>query len=70
MQQIFTFIGKYSLKFQAIYLVRLGIGPAYKTRVHDGRGGRVEHAIDLALGATDFVVLPITFDPVTQTYYP
>lgn len=69
-QQIYTFTGKLSLKFQAIYLVSVGISPIYKTRVHDGGLGRIEHAIDLALPPGDFKMLPITYDPAIQRYVP
>ena len=69
-EAIYTFIQKFSVEFKCIYVVKLGIGSAYRTLVHDGGGGRVEHAIDLALTSGDFGAVLITFDPATRAYFP
>lgn len=68
--QIATFTGKYSLRFRAIYLIRLGIGAAYKPGTWNGGGGFVEYAINRALSAAEFGKVPITYDPTIRRYVP
>lgn len=60
-------IGMYSTLYQAIYLIKLGIGSTYKPRNHN-QDFMDEYAIDISLSSNDFIAVLIKYDLKTGKY--
>lgn len=61
----FTQLG--DIKFNAIYVIRLGIGPTYRPRMADA-GITKEYALGIPVNAGEFACIVLKFNEAARTY--